>query len=285
MADYVTEFIPEIWSAKILMDKLKAQVFVNLANRDYEGDLIYGNKVRIPQIGGISVSDYTRNNFATGLTRQYPEVSDLFLNIEKQKYFYVNMDKMDIVQSKVPFVDTIATKAAYKLADTQDEFIADLVTQAGLATTTNNSSTRVTLGSSNCKKEFLLMGKEFSKKNIPMINRWCVAPPSLIYELIDSGILEQSNNDTLWKEAKMFNAYGWNIYESNNVSSTSDTTFELMFGYSNESITMAEQIQDTEMGKLQSAEGFGIYMKGLHVYGARIIPDRTGVIYATITND
>jgi hypothetical protein len=76
MADYLTEFIPEIWSAKILEDKKKAHVFGNLANRDYEGEIRNaGDQVRIPTVGVPTVNSYTRNNFATGLTKEYANVS------------------------------------------------------------------------------------------------------------------------------------------------------------------------------------------------------------------
>ena len=36
---------------------------------------------------------------------------------------------------------------------------------------------------------------------------------------------------------------------------------------------------------VQSLKGFGTALAGLHVYGGRIIPDRTGCIYAKVTNN
>jgi len=284
MADYVGEFIPEILSGKILDAKEKTHILGRLANRNYEGDLIYGNKVRIPQVGYPAVNSYTRNNFATGLTGEYANVADMYLTIDQEKYFDVWFDDVDIKQSKVPFMDAFAAKAGYKLADTQDTYIAGLYAQAGITTTSNSASTYVTLGSSNVKTQFLLMGKAFDKANIPRDQRWCFAPPELVFELTDAGILEQSNNDALWKAGLAPDAYGFGVYMSNNVSSTTAGSFSLLFGYSNESVTMAEQLNKVEAGRLQQ-QGFGYYTKGLHVYGARLIPDRTGVMYATISND
>jgi len=283
MADYVSEFIPEIWSGTILDAKEKAHILGRFANRNYEGDLIYGNKVRIPQVGYPAINTYTRNS-TSNLTKEYANVSDMYLTIDQEKYFDIVFDDVDIKQSKVPFMDAFAAKAGYKLADTQDSYIAGLYAQAGITTTSNSASTYVTLGSSNVRTQFLLMGKAFDAANIPRDRRWVFAPPELVYELTDAGILEQSNNDRLWASGLAPDAYGFGVYMSNNVSSTGDGKFKLLFGYGQESITMAEQLNKVEAGRL-TQEGFGYYTKGLHVYGARLISDRAGVMYATIAND
>ena len=154
---------------------------------------------------------------------------------------------------------------------------------AGITTTSNDASTFVTLGSSNVKTEFLLMARAFDAVNVPREGRWMVIPPELLFELVDAGILEQSNNDNTWVNGEVGRAYGWNLYVSNNVNSTESGYFNIICGIGNESITMAEQITQMDMDKL-TQEGFGSYIKALHVYGARVIPDRTGVIYGYITN-
>jgi hypothetical protein len=289
MADYLSEFIPEIWSAKILDQKDKIHVFGNLANREYEGEITgAGQSVRIPQVGDVTVNTYTRNNFGTGLTLENVNGATLTLTIDQEKYFNTGVDTVDINQAKPKFMDKLTNKAAYAISDAQDSFIAGLYAQAGLTTTSNSASTYVSIGSSNVKSQFLLMTKAFDKANVQSENRWCVIPPELNFELVDAGILEQSNNDQLWTGGKVPNAYGWNIYVSNNVSSpsTAATQFRILFGVGNESITFAEQIVEMDMDKLtKSQKGFGLYMAGLHVYGARLIPDRTGVLYASISND
>jgi hypothetical protein len=288
MANYITEFIPEIWSAKILDDKKKIHVFGGLANRDYEGEIKQkGDKVRIPQVGHPTVQSYTRNNFGTGLTKEYANVSAMDLTVDQEKYINVLFDDIDVAQSSVNFIPKLQENSAYQLAQTQDTYIAGLYGQAGLSSTSNGSTSYVTIGSSNVKTELLLMGKTFTVNNIPMDRRWLSIPPALEFELIDAGILEQSNNDQLWVDGTLMGrkAYGWNIIVSNNLSSPSTDTdqYRILCGYANESISMAEQITKMKMGELDQ-EGFGSYLKMLHVYGARLIPDRTGVIYAKVTN-
>jgi hypothetical protein len=286
MADIFTEFIPQIWSANILDAKDKVHVFGNLTNRNYEGEITGGgNQVRIPQVGDITVNTYTRNNFGTGLTIESPNAASLYLSIDQEKYFTVAIDDLDIKQSKVKFMNSLSQKTAYAIADTQDQYLAGLYAQAGITSTSNTIGSPVTLGSSNLRDELSLMQESFDAANIQDMDRWTVIPPKLYWNLVESGILEQSNNDGVWENGKVLNAYGWKIYKSNNVakSSTDTSHYRLLFGVGTESITFAEQIVKMKMVDLSdSLKGFGVALTGLHVYGARVIPDRTGVMYAKV---
>lgn len=286
MADIFTEFIPEIWSAQILEDKKKRHIFGALANRNYENEITAaGDIVRIPQVGHLTVNDYTRNNQDTGLTLENANVASMVLPIDQEKYINVYIDEVDVKQSKPDFMNSLRTNIAYDLADTQDQFIAGLYSQAGLNTTSNDSSTRVLVGSSNVKKEFLLMGKEFDEANCPREGRWAAISPAMQFELIDAGILEQSNNDVTWGSGFVGRAYGFDLYMTNNLTSTNSSSVNLLFGVSGESITLAEQILNMKMADAyQAQKGFGALLGGLHVYGARLIPDRTGVVYAYVDN-
>jgi len=284
MADVFTEFIPEIWSARILEEKKKAHVFAQLANTDYQGEITAaGDQVRIPQVGLPTVNSYTRNNFSNGLTKETANVASMTLVVDQEKYVNILLDDVDIKQSKPNFIPTLQTNIAYQLADSQDQYISGLATESGITSTSNSASSRVLIGSSNIKTELLLIGKEFDEGNVQRNGRYAVINPALMFELIDAGVLEQSNNDTTWMNGYINDAYGWKIYVSNNLTSTASSSVNLFFGVGNESITMAEQITQVKMGEL-TQEGFGMYIKALHVYGARVIPDRTGIVYALVAN-
>jgi len=56
-------FIPEVWSARLFVNLKKAHVFPGLVNTDYEGEISnLGDKVRINNIGDITIRDYTKNS-------------------------------------------------------------------------------------------------------------------------------------------------------------------------------------------------------------------------------
>ena len=58
----VQNFIPALWSARLIEFLRKNLVYVNLCNRNWEGEIkAYGDTVKIGQIGIPTVKDYTKN--------------------------------------------------------------------------------------------------------------------------------------------------------------------------------------------------------------------------------
>lgn len=59
----ITNFIPTIWSARLLHNLQKSLVFgqTGVINRDYEGEIkAYGDTVKINGIGAVTIGDYTK---------------------------------------------------------------------------------------------------------------------------------------------------------------------------------------------------------------------------------
>ena len=57
----IQNFIPTIWSARLLNHLDKSHVFLYLLNRDYEGEIKnFGVTVKINQVGDVSIKDYTK---------------------------------------------------------------------------------------------------------------------------------------------------------------------------------------------------------------------------------
>ena len=72
----ITNFIPELWSANILLELQKNLVYGSAVNRDYEGDIAnYGDTVHITGIAHISIGDSPRDSGKTGKYR--PSLSGL----------------------------------------------------------------------------------------------------------------------------------------------------------------------------------------------------------------
>lgn len=58
-------FIPEIWSARLLDHLDNVHVYASLMNRDYEGEIrAYGDTVHINQLGNITIQDYDGSDIA-----------------------------------------------------------------------------------------------------------------------------------------------------------------------------------------------------------------------------
>jgi hypothetical protein len=274
-----SEFIPEIWASALLLNKEAVHVFGNKANRNYEGDISQaGDTVRISSIGTVTVNNYTRNS-TSDLTLQTLDQNQIQLLIDQEKYFNFRVDQVDIKQSKPEFVSEATRRAGYELASVQDKYLASLYAEAGI----NQGATAVVLGSSNIETVLLNVATLMDEANVQRMGRYIIVPPWAHQHMIAAGIDDRTANDGLWQNGFAGRAYGFDIIMSNNVSNTASTSvWQLLAGVGNESFTLAEQILDPQMADLfQAQKGFGQIIGGLHVYGARIISDRTAVIPAS----
>nr|DAG23713.1 MAG TPA: Major capsid protein [Caudoviricetes sp.] len=269
----VTNFIPELWSARLLNALDKSHVFANVVNRDYEGDIKkMGDTVHINTIGAVTIGTYTQNtDFSSG-----PETlatTDQTLTIDQAKYFNFQVDDIDAAQAAGDIMDKAMTRAAYGLADASDKYIAGIL--AGAADASNLvSSSAVALTSSNVYENVVKMRTILDKANVPTAGRWLVIPPEM-YALIllDDRFVKTGGEmaEGILRTGLVAQAAGFDIYLSNNcvsVNSNSTDTYTIVGGVDS-AATYAEQIVSTEAYRPEKR--FADAVKGLHVYGAKVV--------------
>lgn len=116
----VTNFIPTIWSARLLAHLDKKHVYAALVNRDYEGEIKnYGDTVKINQIGDITIQDYQKG-------KDIADPEDLsgdqtILVIDQAKYFNFAIDDVDKAQVNPKLMDAAMQRAAYGMNDVTDQ--------------------------------------------------------------------------------------------------------------------------------------------------------------------
>ena len=269
----VTNFIPELWSARLLNALDKSHVFANVVNRDYEGDIKkMGDTVHINTIGAVTIGTYTQNtDFTSG-----PETlatTDQTLTIDQAKYFNFQVDDIDAAQAAGDIMDKAMTRAAYGLADASDKYIAGIL--AGAADATNTVSTSaVALTSSNVYENVVKMRTILDKANVPTAGRWLVIPPEM-YALIllDDRFVKTGGEmaEGILRTGLVAQAAGFDIYLSNNCVSAnvSDKVTYTITGGVDAAATYAEQIVSTEAYRPEKR--FADAVKGLHVYGAKVV--------------
>lgn len=284
MGAKIDSFIPEIWAAQLLITKEKELVYASLANRNYEGEIKqHGDRVKISQVGDVAVNTYTKNNSTTGLTVQFLQDAQIFLDIDQAKYFAFQVDDIDKAQIDIPFMQEAMRKAGYKLNDSQDQYLASQYTGCVLAR--NTSSSPVDMTSSNVETEFMMMGQTMDEANAPAQGRFAVIPPWVKTKIGLAGIKSLSDNNVVYTNGYLGRAFGFDMYVSNNVhkDSTAWADSKIICGIKGETFTFAEQIINVETYR-QTSEGFGSVVKGLNVYGGRILQgDVSGVLFADYT--
>ena len=264
----ISTFIPTIWEARLLAHLDKALVYGNLCNRDYESDIRnYGDTVKINQIGNVEVKDYTKG---TPITVDEIDGTPTELHIDQQKYFAFHVDDVDAAQANVNLVDGAMARASYALRDVIDQYIASFHKSAGVKIGSSTTPISITTADAAYGNLVDLKGA-LDDANVPSEGRWVVVP-SWFYGLMlkDNRFVAAGTTKT---DAVLGNGYigsaaGFNIYQSNNVPSTSGAKYKILAG-NNTGISFAQQLIKTEA--LRESSSFSDLVRGLCVYGAQVV--------------
>lgn len=257
----ISTFIPTIWEARLLAHLDKALVYGNLCNRDYEGDIRnYGDTVKINQIGNVEVKDYTKG---TPITVDEIDGTPIELHIDQQKYFAFHVDDVDAAQANVNLVDGAMARAFYALRDVIDQYIASFHKSAGVKIGSSTTPISITTADAAYGNLVDLKGA-LDDANVPSEGRWVVVP-SWFYGLMlkDNRFVAAGTTKT---DAVLGNGYigsaaGFNIYQSNNVPSTSGAKYKILAG-NNTAISFAQQLIKTEA--LRESSSFSDLVRGLY---------------------
>jgi hypothetical protein len=273
-------FIPQLWSANVLSALDKVHVFGDLCNRNYEGQIRgMGDRVKINQIGAITVSNYTKNS--TTISYQDLEDAAMWLTIDNAKYFAFGVDDVDAAQMNVDIMTEATRKAAYSLNDAVDSYIAGLHAKAGVTASLGTTATPLTItakattGSNISVLElFSLISQKMNEANAPVDGRWIVCPPWLVQKLIMASVFTvTTTQQEAMVNGRVARALGFDIRMSNNVVGTTSTTVnKVLAGSGTIAISFAEQLNKVEAIRREGA--FENAVRGLHLYGANIVqPD------------
>jgi len=268
----LNHFIPEIWAARLLENLQKNLVYgqEGVINRDYEGEIAdAGDTVKINNISAVTVGDYSKNS-NTG------EPDDLdgtqtTLQIDQQKYFHFQIDDIDYAQQRPKIMDAAMEEAAYALRNAADQYIAELYTEVDSDNRIGEEGAAETPNASDAYEYLVDLAVKLDEANVPEGDRFVIVPPW--YEglmLKDDRFVKAG---VMPSEERLVNgligeAAGFRVLKSNNVPSDSDSDYKIIAGHPI-AWTFAEQIVSVE--GYRPEQRFADAMKGLHVYGAKVV--------------
>ena len=285
-------FLPSIYSKKVLNFFRKASVVEAITNTDYAGEIsAYGDSVKIIKEPTITVYDYTRGSDTTSTKLTDQEIT---LVVDSAKAFKFIVDDIETNMSHVNFKEVASSSAAYSLKDSYDAAVLstmfsgvsasspDHVIGADAAAGTGGvgeTTASVDLGVASEVDPLDLMARMarlLDDQSVPEENRWFVASPDFYEELSQSGSKllsvdfnagQGSIRNGLVSSGKL---RGFDMYKSNNVPSVSTATGQCLAGHISSTAT-ANTILSTEV--IRDPSSFGDIVRGLHVYGAKVLRD------------
>ena len=270
----IQNFIPTIWSARLLNHLDKSHVYLNLLNRDYEGEIKnFGDTVKINQVGDVSIKDYIKGtdiDAPEDITGEQQE-----LKIDQAKYFNFAVDDVDNAQTNPKLMDKAMQRAAYAMNDVVDAFAANLLAinvHADNAIGTNEAPIVPTKADAY---DYLVdLNTKLTEANVAKMGRWVVIPAFYHGLLLKDDRFVGNGTDynqAILEGGEVGKAAGFTAYVSNNVPNTEGTKYKVIAG-TTEAGSYAEQILNTEAYRPEKR--FSDAVKGLHTYGAKVLQSK-----------
>lgn len=271
----VTNFIPDLWSNKLLVALRKAHVAGNLVNRDYEGEIKrQGDSVKITSINDVTIGTYTPHS---DITVEDIDDATRSLLIDQARYFAVELDDVEKAQyvkgGDSPLAQAV-DNAAYQLADVADAFLLDKINDAAEATSNDLGTVAIHTDADALYDSIVDLMVRLDVSNVPQMGRFVVVSPSLHGRLLKLDRFV-STGDAVAASTRtngfIGEIVGLPVYKSNNLPAVTDAaaTGGLAIAGYRGAATFAEQIVSLEADRMEKR--FADMVKGLHVYGAAVI--------------
>lgn len=266
-------FIPTVWAARLLTALEESLVYgqSNVASRAYEGDIAQaGSTVKIASVGDVTIGDYTKNTDIDD-----PETltdSEQTLTIDQSKYFNFFVDSIDRAQQNVNVLDEAMRRSAFKLRAVADTYLAGIMDTAVPAGNKIGSVATPKVPTKDDAYEYLVdLNVLLDESNAPTDGRFVIVPAWFHGLLLKDERFVQAGtirSDVRLANGQVGEAAGFRILKSNNVPNTTGTKYKIIAGHSS-ATAYVEQILDVQTFKPEKR--FGDAVKGLHVYGAKVV--------------
>lgn len=284
--NYSGNFIPEIWSGKLIENFYDATVLAAISNTAYEGEIRqYGDTVNIRTTPEITIRDYVKGQT---LTVENPDKPKIQLIIDKGEYFACVEDDVDKVQSDINLMDTWSKDASERMKIKIDtRVLTDIlpgISAYNKGLTAGEQSAAFNLGTSvsplTVSKDgaggttsiidlIVDMGTVLDEANAPEGDRFLVIPARMAGLIKKSELKDASltgDSMSIVRNGRLGMVDRFTIYVSHNLNVSSGKT-SIIAGHKM-GFTFASQM--TNMETIRSEATFGNIIRGLQVYGYKV---------------
>jgi len=279
--NYSGNFIPEIWSGKLIENFYDATVLAAISNTNYEGEIRkMGDTVNIRTTPEITIKTYVKGQT---LSVENPDKPKIQLVIDKGEYFACIEDDVDKVQADVNMMDTWSKDASERMKIKIDQrVLTDIlpsISSLNKGATAGRISGNIDLGTSgsaiaitktNVLEYIVDMGTVLDEANAPESDRFLIIPAKMAGYIKKSDLKDASitgDSVSVLRNGRLGMIDRFTVYVSHNLSVTSGK-FSIISGHKM-GFTFASQM--TEMESLRAESTFGNVIRGLQVYGYQVV--------------
>jgi len=268
----IDKFIPEIWAAGVTQSFISNQVIIPTLKTEFTGKVTAGNKVHIINATTPTIVNY--GGAGRVITAEALADTEVLMEIDQEKAFSVNVDDVDKVQASSSFGPWV-NSAGRALAEDAENYLVDLMV-AG-ATEGNPDDVEVDTAA-EAKAAVRAIRKSMANAKVPSGGRYLMVNPDFTDLLIQSldDASTAGTDDTL-RNGIIGRLYGFTVIETPLLSAAGTPA---AVGYHQNMVAYANQVQSLE--SLRNPTKFSDIVRGLNVYGAKIIKTAAVVKYISV---
>ena len=288
-------FVPTIYSQKVLKFFRRASVVEDITNTDYTGEIEnYGDTVNIINEPTVTVSSYYRGSVVNAQTLTDAQTT---LTVDQAFAFSFKVDDIEERHSHLNWESIATSSGAYALKKKYDynvlnAMISGASTDSGLGTS-GSGIAGVDTGD-EASDLISKAGRLLDQNDVPQENRWYVGSP-ILYEVLSksaSKLMDQSIVDSS-KESPLRNGKviagpirGFTMYKTNVFDTGTAGTDEVNPSGSNEYYSLAGHMSSTATAShiaktevVRDTDSFADIVRGLHVFGRKVL--RSGGVFSS----
>jgi hypothetical protein len=279
--NYSGNFIPEIWSGKLIENFYDATVLAAISNTNYEGEIRrMGDTVNIRTTPEITIKTYVKGQT---LSVENPDKPKIQLVIDKGEYFACIEDDVDKVQADINMMDTWSKDASERMKIKIDQrVLTDIlpdISADNKGSTAGRISNNIDLGTTgspiaitktNVLEYLVDVGTVLDEANCPESDRFVVIPAKMAGMIKKSDLKDASltgDSVSILRNGRLGMIDRFTVYMSHNLN-VSSGKFSIIAGHKM-GFTFASQM--TEMETIRSESTFGNIIRGLQVYGYKVV--------------
>ncbi len=274
------EFVPEIWSARVINHVRSNLVAMNVVNTSWRDQLARGDKLHIPVMAALSatVVDPTQTAAISAAVQTTFGTTAETLTIDKWYEVPVQIDDSVKKQTQVGnLLQLAADNGAYELALTLDTDVNSLY--SGLS----SSSVYGNDGQTFTDNILIDLMELLDEANVPRADRSLVGDPSVLADAyrIDKFMSFDYSNDPLGGQGGFSGrilAYNLPIFTTNNLAAATTGGYGVLIHREAIGLVVQDPI-DMELSRVASAASDLIYMRML--WGADELRDTFGKSFYT----
>ena len=280
--NYSGNFIPEIWSGKLIENFYDATVLAAISNTNYEGEIRrMGDTVNIRTTPEITIKTYVKGQT---LSVENPDKPKIQLVIDKGEYFACIEDDVDKVQADINMMDTWSKDASERMKIKIDQrVLTDILPDISALNKGANAgriSGNINLGTTGAPVavtktnvlEYLVdLGTVLDEANAPESDRFVVIPAKMAGLIKKSDLKDASltgDSVSVLRNGRLGMIDRFTVYMSHNLNVAAGGKFSVIAGHKM-GFTFASQM--TEMETIRSESTFGNIIRGLQVYGYKVV--------------